>query len=227
MGFCSNCGSEMKEGNLFCSNCGAKTADVGQQTPSDTQGMPGYTPEAYPNYNQQGKKPNNNKIIGIAVVGVAALLVIFLLAKLFGGLGTPGYEKPIQYMCEGMEKGKFKTMMKAFPDYIADQFEDFYGDDMDDMMDNMLDSLKDEYGKNVKISYKVVDKEKLDKDDIEELEDGVKYYYGEKIKIKEAYELEVELKVKGSKGSDKDTSDIKVIKIGSSWYFYDRSLMGF
>ncbi len=227
MGFCSNCGTEMREGTVFCSNCGAKAPDAGQQAPVNPQNMPNNTSYAYTGYNQQGKKPNNNKIIGMAVVGVVALAVLFLLVKLFGAITTPGYEKPIKNFCEGIEKGSFKTMMKAFPEYITDQMEDYYGDEMDEMMESLVESLEDEYGKRIKISYKVKDKDKLDKDDVKELEDDVRYIYDEKVKIKEAYEIDVELKIKGSEDSDKDKSSITVIKIGSNWYLYDRSLMGF
>ena len=227
MGFCSNCGSELKEGTVFCSNCGTKVAEAVEQTPDNTQVMPNYTSNAYNGYNQQGNKPNNNKMIGMAVVGVAALVVLFILVKLFGAITTPGYEKPIQYVCNGIEDGSFKTMMKAFPEYITDQMEDYYGDEMDELMDGMVENLKDEYGKKVKITYRVKDKDKMDKSDIKELEQNVKYSYDEKVKIKEAYELEVEMKIKGSEGSDKDTSDITVIKVGSKWYLYDQSLMGF
>ena len=234
MGFCSNCGSEMKEGNVFCSNCGSKSAnagqqaaDVGQQTVGNTQGMPNYTSNSYTGVNQQMNKPNNNKIIGMAVVGVAALAVLFILVKLFGAISTPGYEKPIKYVCDGIENGSFNTMMKAFPEYITDQLDDYYGDDTDDLMDSLVESLEDEFGKRLKVSYKITDKDKLDKDDIEELQDDVQYSYGEKVKIKEAYELEVEMKIKGSEDNRKDTSDVTVIKVGSKWYLSDRSFMGF
>ncbi len=227
MGFCSNCGSEMKEGSMFCSNCGAKAADAGQQEVSNAQGMPNYSSNGYPGYAQQGNKPNNNKIIGMAVVGVAVLAVVFLLVKLFGAIGTSGYETPIKYICEGMQKGSYKTMKKAFPEYITDQLDRYFGDDAEDTMDELVESLKDEYGKGVKITYKIIDKDKLDKDDIEELEDEVKYRYNKKVKIKEAYELEVKMKVKGSEGSDEDEMDVTVIKVGSKWYLYDDSLMGF
>ncbi len=228
MGFCSNCGSELKEGTVFCSNCGTKAADAGQQAPGNTQQvMPNYTSNGYTGYNQQGNKPNNNKIIGMAVVGVAALAVFFILVKLFGGITPPGYEQPIKYVCDGIENGSFKTMMKAFPEYITDQMEDYYGDEMDELMDGMVENLKDQYGKRVKISYKVTDKDKMDKDDIETLEEDVEYNYDEKVNIKDAYEIEVEMKVKGSEGSDEDESTVTVIKVGSKWYLYDQSLMGF
>lgn len=227
MGFCSNCGSEMKEGSVFCSNCGTKTADSLQQATGNTQGMPNYTSNSYTGVSQQMNKPNNNKIIGMAVVGVAALAVLFIVFKLFGAITTPGYEKPIKYVCEGIEKGSFKTMMKAFPEYITDQLEDRYGEDLDDQMDDLVESLEDEYGKRVKVSYKITDKDKLDKDDIEDLEDRIKYNYDEKVKIKEAYELEVSMKIKGSEDKDEDETDVTVIKIGSKWYLSDRSFIGF
>ncbi len=225
MGFCSNCGSEIKEGTVFCSNCGAKTADAGQQQAGNTQGM--QNNNTYGNFTPQSNKPNNNKIIGMAVVGVAALVGLFILVKLFGVFTTPGYEKPLQYVCDGLEKGNLKTMMKAFPSYITEEMEDYYDDYADVFADNMKEQLEEEFGKNVKVSYKVTDKDKLDKDDIEELVEDIEYFYDEKVKIKDAYELEVEMKVKGKDGSDESEDSITVIKIGSKWYMYDDSFLGF
>ncbi len=221
MGFCSNCGTEIKEGTAFCSKCGAKAGETAQQDYS--QGMPDYSANTYGS-SQQSSKPNNNKKIGMIVVGVAAVIVLFLLFKFVGIFTTPAYEKPIKYVCDGLEKGNGKTMMKAFPDYIVDQLEDNYGD-MDDFMDMMSENLEDSFGKRIKISYKVTDKDKVDKDDIDDLEDEIESYYDEKVKIKAAYNLEVEMKIKGSEDDDKSKDELTVIKIGSKWYLYDQSLI--
>lgn len=224
MGFCSNCGSEIKEGTAFCSKCGARVGDAAQQTSDYNQGTPNYSTNSYGDGYMPGNKPNNNKMIGMAVVGVAAVVVLFLLFKFIGLFTTPAYEKPIKYVCDGMEKGSAKTMMKAFPDYIVDQLEDNYGD-MDEFMDSMTENLEDSYGKRVKISFKVTDKEKIDKDDISDLEDEIESYYDENVNIKAAYNLEVEMKIKGSEDDDENDDELTVIKVGSKWYLYDQSFL--
>lgn len=231
MGFCSNCGSEVKEGLGFCGQCGTKVADATPQNevpqntaPQDTapQGMQGQVPNTYVNYNQGTKKPNNNKVIGMVVVGVIALLGIFALVKIVGLFTTPAYERPLKYMTEGMEDGSFKKMMKAFPDYVTDpiedQIDDYYDGETDEFMDMLTDGLKDDYGKNIKISYKVIDKDKLSKKEIKSIEKDIEYSSDEKVNIKEAYELEVEMIIKGSEDKDKDETEMTVIKIGSKWY---------
>ncbi|HKL79710.1 MAG TPA: zinc ribbon domain-containing protein [Mobilitalea sp.] len=236
MGFCSNCGSEVKEGLAFCSQCGTKVADATPQNevpqysaPQNTspQGMQGQVPNAYVNNNQGTKKPNNNKVIGMVVVGVVALLAIFALLKIVGLFTTPAYEKPLKYMTEGMEDGSFKKMMKAFPDYMTDpideQIDNYYDGETDEFMDMFTDGLENEFGKRIKMSYKVTDKDKLDKDDIESMEEDIEYSSDKKINIKEAYELEVEMTIKGSKGKETEDTEMTVIKIGSKWYLTEDS----
>lgn len=214
MGFCSSCGSEIKQGTTFCGNCGAKVSDVGQQ------GMPAQN--TYSNNTNGTEKKNNNKLIGMIVVGAVALVCLFLLFKVVGAVSTPGYEKPVKYMLNGLQDGNYKTMMKAYPKFMKEQFdeqvEDYYDGEVDELMEMLTDDMKEEYGKKVKLSYKVTDKEKLDKDEVKDLQESFKWRYDEKVKIKEAYVLELEMKIKGSEGKDEEDVEMTVIKIGSDWY---------
>ena len=68
-----------------------------------------------------------------------------------------------------------------------------------------------------KISYKVVDSEDLDKDDVEDLED---MYRDEDIdiNISAAREVEVELSYRLDGEKETDSIWVTVIKVGRSWY---------
>lgn len=229
MGFCSNCGTEMKDGAVFCSQCGTKVAeDILQKELSHVPDTTKPIPNIDTYYTEGDNKKSHNKMIGMAVVGVVVLLGLFLLVKLFGLVTTPGYERPVKYMVAGMEDGKFRTMMKAFPDYITDDIEhmmdSFYDGDPDDFMDEMLGSLETMYGKKVKISYDIKDKEKLSKAEIKELEEDIDDMYDEDVNIKSAYQLKIKMKIKGSKESDENTDSLTVIRIGSKWYLSDFNL---
>lgn len=214
MSFCGQCGAEITPNSTFCGKCGSKVESGNQQGAVSDQGAP----------------KGRNKTIGMIAVGAIAVIALFFLVNVIGAIGTPGHEKPLKHMIKAMNSGSYKQFVKAFPDYMVDKFDDtldyLYDDDMDKFMESFTDDLKDEYGKNYKITYKVTDKEKLDKDDIEELEDDIKYMYDKKVKIKSAYVLETDLKIKGKKGSDSNDTEIVVYKIGSKWYM-DSSSMGF
>ena len=54
---------------------------------------------------------------------------------------------------------------------------------MEDDLKDVLEELEDKYGKNIKLKYKVNDKEKIDKDDLEDLEDNIENYLDETVKI--------------------------------------------
>lgn len=219
MGFCSNCGSEMKEGALFCTQCGTKATDGVQQETIYTMDTSNSTPNIYVNYTTVDRKPNKNKMIGMAVVGVVALLAVFLIVSLIGLFTTPGYERPIKYVIEGFEEGKLKTMMKAIPDYIKKDFEDKFEEYYDSNTDNMIiERLETMYGKRRNISYVVKEKDKWDKEEIDELEDDIKDRYGEEVNIKTAYTLDLEMKMKGSENSTEVEDSLTVIKIGMRWY---------
>ena len=81
--------------------------------------------------------------------------------------------------------------------------------------------LEDEYGDDIKVSYKIKDKEKIDKDDLEDLEDDIKDTYDEKVKVSKGYELKIEMKIKGDDDKEKDTTKIKVYKIDGDWCLMD------
>ena len=88
-----------------------------------------------------------------------------------------------------------------------------------EFVEEMLDSMEEEFGKNVKVTYKVTDEDELDKDDLKELKDYLKEEYDvSKKDVKKAYELELEMKIKGSEDDDEDETDLVVVQIGKKWY---------
>jgi len=89
------------------------------------------------------------------------------------------------------------------------------------MEDVICSDMEDKYGKNIKISVDFKDKEKLDKDDIEDIENDFDDMYDEKISISKAYEVECEFTIKGKDDKDTDETSITVGKIGSRWYIVD------
>ena len=89
---------------------------------------------------------------------------------------------------------------------------------MDNLLGYITESAKEQYGDNAKFSIKIKDKEKIDKDDLKELETLYSSAYDSDIEISKGYELEVELTVKGKEGKNSDETELDVIKIkGEGW----------
>ena len=136
------------------------------------------------------------------------------------------YKTPIKNLYKGIEDGSWKKISSALPEDVVDTIEDniiglqyFSGmNDMDDYIGTISDEIKYQYGDNFKIKIKYKDKDKLDKDEIESLENYYNYSFDKKIHIKKAYNVECELTIKGKEDKDKTETNIIVGKIGSKWY---------
>lgn len=213
--FCTSCGTQLSDGETNCSSCGALTGSQVEQVSQETAAPTATYEIPEGNTGVAANKTPTTTYIGMAVVGVIAIIIIALFASLFGG---GAYTKPIDRMVKGMMKEDSDKYLSAFPEFVADRMEDSSYQDIDDMLEDLMDDMKDEYGKNVKITYKVTDKEKLDKDDLKDWKKTIKSRYNEKVDVTKGYELEVEMKIKGKEDSDEEETDFTVLKIDGKWY---------
>lgn len=182
----------------------------------------------YPNQNVNNnsisslfKGKNTGMIIGIAAAGAVVLIAVFAIIISLVAFRTPAYEKPVKNLFDAMEKGNYNKFINCFPDYMQEAYEDeadYYDEDAEDLMDNLIDEFEDEYGNNIKISYKITDKDKMDNGDLSDLEDEIDSNYDENVNIKAGYKLEIDATIEGSDDEDTNSEDITVIKIGSKWY---------
>lgn len=153
-----------------------------------------------------------NIIIALSAAAAIVIMIIVLVACL-----TPAYAKPIEYFVTGMEKDSYKTLKKAFPEFVIDEFEDSYYS-IEDVLENLHEEAEDEYGKKFKISYKITRKSKLDDDDLEDIEDAIDDYYDEDVRVSAGYELKVKLKISGGGDSDNEKIEVNVYKIDGKWH---------
>lgn len=157
-----------------------------------------------------------NAIIGIVAAAVVLILFITIISSILGN----SYKKPVDSFFNGIEDADGKTFAEAFPDVMADELDDYA--DLDDILEYLQEDLEDEYGRNVKISFKVVEKEALDKDDIEDIEDEFKSNYSKRVDIDKAYKLDLDVTFKGKEDNETIVFDrIVVGKIDSNWYIVD------
>lgn len=213
--FCTSCGSQLADEANNCTNCGAPV-----RQPAPAQEIPVINQQANPQPTTaaapapQGN-PNTSKYIGMGAVAVLAIIIIALIANLFSG----SYKEPIKDFFKGLEKQDADRIIDAMPEDIFDSSIGFLYDDAEEYIENVLFAFIDD---DIKISYDIKDKEKLDDDDIEELEDNLKESTGSKATIKKAYEVELEvtMKLNGEKDETKMTLTVANIK-GQGWKLID------
>ncbi len=149
--------------------------------------------------------------------------LILSLVVCLAACGGSGYKSLVGDYVEAMNDCDAEKMLDALPKEYIDYMED-QGIDEDDLIDEleyylelMFEELEDEYGDDIKITYKITENKKMDKDDLEDLQDE----YDEMdydIDIEEARELEVELTIKGDDDKDTDDLDLIIIKVDGEWY---------
>lgn len=128
------------------------------------------------NNQAQNTKPNNNKtvmLIGIAAAAVVALIVLIaLISTVFGG----GYKKVIKNSISLVNKKNESSLAYLEFGELKEQYEysELYAEITDadkDQYEEAIEALEDEFGSNYKIKYKFHKAEKMDKDDLEDLND--------------------------------------------------------
>lgn len=115
--FCSNCGAELIPGDAFCGNCGARAGAAPQAAPASAPKTPNNPPKApkaakaprMPKELKNLKEKLPKKVVTIAGIVVAAILVVVILGSLFSGGKTNNYAlyiKDGELQFAQMPKGK-------------------------------------------------------------------------------------------------------------------------
>lgn len=217
MAFCPNCGRQIEDESKGCPICDAKPET--NPLTSKNNGDFGSAPV----------NPNKSQTKNIAIIlgGVVAfILVIVLLVSVAGG---KPYEKAIDNYFDVFFSGeveKIKSLApEAYWEYMEDEYDldlDDYIEDMEDEMEDYLEEMEDEFGKKAKVTYKITDADRLDEDDLKDLKDTMKDDYDiSKKSVTDAYELELEVTIKGEDDEDDAEMDVIVVKIDGKWYMTD------
>lgn len=233
--FCQNCGKELDEAMNFCDGCGAPQQAAPQPAPVAAEPE---APKASFDLNKiidevktfanglvnrcKADKKFMYTCIGVAAAAVAVL--VLLLCLVFGAGGS--YTAPIDTLIDVSFEGKFKKLKDLAPEEYWDWYEDKYDADIDDMIeeaednfDDMMDYYEEQFGGNIKVSYKIEDKKELSDRKLEGIAEALadKYDINED-KVTAGYELDVEMTIEGSDDEDEDDSEITVIKYNGKWY---------
>ncbi|MBQ7131985.1 MAG: hypothetical protein IJO29_05390 [Oscillospiraceae bacterium] len=217
---CNKCGIDMGN-SAVCPNCGAPAAQ--NAVPAQNAAPVAAGSEAAPaNFDIKKYLP----VIGIAA---AVIVVIILLVSLLGGGGSGKAEKLLKKEFKAIVNEDVEAYLELQPDYMIDYYKDLYGksDYEDSIEDNLADSLEyieDEVGKDVKITYNVLDSRKMTEDELEDVEDNIKDYYDEKVDVKAGYYGVYEVTAKGDDEKVESYSTFKIVKIDGKWCIYSGGL---
>lgn len=211
--FCGACGAKNPDGAAFCQSCGAPLREM--QAEAVPQGG---------NAADSIQSSQRNKMIGIAAVAAAAIVVVFLAVNLLGGRG---YESTVTKFLDATLDGDAETIISLLPDKMVDQALEELGyhpsdrdqavEELDAALQSAAGSLKDALGDNLKVSYNVVSAEDLSASKLLELRQSYSVY---DIDVDGAKEVDVEMTVTATALdlSGTYTLTVPVVQVGRSWY---------
>ena len=211
--FCGACGAKNPDGAAFCQTCGAPLREM--QAEAVPQG--GSAADSI-------QSSQRNKMIGIAAVAVAAIVVVFLAFNLLGGRG---YESTVTKFLDASLDGDAETIISLLPDEMVDQALEelgYHPSDRDEAVEELnaalqsaAGSLKEALGDNLKVSYNVVSAEDLSASKLLELRQSYSVY---DIDVDGAKEVDVEMTVTATALdlSGTYTLTVPVVQVGRSWY---------
>ena len=211
--FCGACGAKNPDGAAFCQSCGAPLREM--QAEAVPQG--GSAADSI-------QSSQRNKMIGIAAVAVAAIVVVFLAFDLLGGRG---YESTVTKFLDASLDGDAETIISLLPDEMVDQALEelgYHPSDRDEAVEELnaalqsaAGSLKEALGDNLKVSYNVVSAEDLSASKLLELRQSYSVY---DIDVDGAKEVDVEMTVTATALdlSGTYTLTVPVVQVGRSWY---------
>lgn len=207
--FCENCGAEMEDNETVCKHCQSGTNTNVQST---TQESVSDNTATVKNDTSSAKTNNTKKYAIIGGVAIAIVVLLIIIFSIFGG----GYKKPLDYRTKGMQNCDAEIYLKAYPEFI----------DMDklindDLLDTQLNRDEDIYGEKIKYSYKISDKDKVKKDDLEDVQEYIENKYKEEVKVSSGYKLKVKETTEGKKSDSTKTNTRYVYKIDGKWYLLD------
>ena len=211
--FCGACGAKNPDGAAFCQSCGAPLREM--QAEAVPQG--GSAADSI-------QSSQRNKMIGIAAVAVAAIVVVFLAFNLLGGRG---YESTVTKFLDASLDGDAETIISLLPDEMVDQALEelgYHPSDRDEAVEELnaalqsaAGSLKEALRDNLKVSYNVVSAEDLSASKLLELRQSYSVY---DIDVDGAKEVDVEMTVTATALdlSGTYTLTVPVVQVGRSWY---------
>ena len=114
---------------------------------------------------------DNKKFI---FIGAGALVAVIIIIAIIAGVAGNGFKKPVKAYAEGIQENDGKIVVEAYYEDYVDGWED----SLEERIEIIADYLEDECGKGYKVKVEFKDKEKYNKDDIEDFVEDLEDDYG-------------------------------------------------
>ena len=150
------------------------------------------------------------------IAGGGFILLALVLFLLFG---TNTFETPIKNIVKGINTANFKTSIQAIPPFMVDK--EFKTSSMEEAEKEFLDRIvnfREEYGQNYQVRYRIIEKKRIELNDLHEVENDILSYYSEKVRITDGYKLRLSTSISGDKKSEEHEITYRVYKINGKWY---------
>ena len=158
---------------------------------------------------------DNKKFI---FIGAGALVAVIIIIAIIAGVAGNGFKKPVKAYAEGIQENDGKIVVEAYYEDYVDGWED----SLEERIEIIADYLEDECGKGYKVKVEFKDKEKYNKDDIEDFVEDLEDDYGieyDADDFSKLYEVDVEMVAEGDDDEiDVGDGTLYVAKIDGEWF---------
>ena len=215
--YCKNCGKPNNDGDQFCQYCGAP---INEQDAPVAENL-GFEAEAP----APRKKLSKKTLIGICAGAAAAVVLAVVLILVFSLGGSNSPEGVVQKYIKASQNRNLEDMISAcYPDDLLEK--QLKKHDMTrSEYKRALKEAQEEYDdysdeEDLKYSWKIIDSETLDKDDLKTLNERYRDEFDtSKRYISEARELTIEIKYTDEDGEEYEhEAELTVVKIDGKWY---------
>ncbi len=155
---------------------------------------------------------------------LAAVLIFTLCLCGCTGSGASSCENAVKNLFNA-SIGDLDAYKKCVPDFVLkaqlvemDMTEEEFWEIAEGQMAELREIMEESYGKNVKVSVKIEDKEELDDDALETMKKQLKEKYGQEFDVSAGYTVVGEITIKGDEKKAGKDFKLNAYKIGGRWY---------
>ena len=203
---CEKCGAPVADGAQFCEACGAKMGQTA--APAEKKGLTLFGKDIF----GADKKLTLFALIGVAVVAIILAIILSV---------TSGPDaKALKFTKCSYKENKGKAIVNLVNKKVLNEYLDEADLDKDDVIDSINDQLEENAESleddDVKLSFKVLDENKVVGDSLEDLQD--RYDDDFDVKVSAAKYITIKITAKADDNRDWNYMQIRMVKIGAGWY---------
>lgn len=162
------------------------------------------------------------KYLLVSLITIVCILIFTVVLTL--SINKNNEETPINYLIESINNKNTVEIPKAFHEYCSLCIEQNISEkDFNEYIDNIIE----DFGNDYKVSYKIVNTEKLSNNEVESHETNALYTYsnypyfsnGGEVKFECINKITVNITISGNKQEQNSNVDFLIVKIDGKFYF--------